>query len=46
MFVITVKSERIVHWTKMRQFRARFSVLESSVHARSLADFITNMVRV
>ncbi|MEA2981869.1 MAG: hypothetical protein QOF09_3692 [Alphaproteobacteria bacterium] len=33
----------IVHWTKMRQFRARFSVLESSVHARSLADFITNM---
>ena len=27
----------------MRRSRARFSELESSVHARSLADFITNM---
>jgi hypothetical protein len=43
MLVITMKSERIVHWTEMRRSRARLSELETSVHARSLADFITNM---
>src|SRR5260221_8597638 len=43
MLVITTKSECIGHWTKMRRSRARFSELESSVHTRSLADFITNM---
>ena len=31
------------HWTKTRRSRARFSELEALVHARSLADFITNM---
>jgi hypothetical protein len=41
MLVITMKSERIVHWTKMRRSRARFNELESSIHAQSLADFIT-----
>ena len=38
---ITITSERIGHWTKMRRSLARFSGLGSSVHARSLADFIT-----
>src|SRR5215203_5648943 len=35
---ITMKSERIGHWIKTRRSRARFSELETSVHARSLAD--------
>ena len=43
MLAITTTSERTGHWTKMRRSRARFSGPESSVHARSLADFITNM---
>src|SRR5260370_33927078 len=41
MLVITMKSERIVHWTKMRRSRALFSGPESLIHTRSLADFIT-----
>jgi hypothetical protein len=39
----TMKSERIVHWTKMRQFSRSVQRAGISVHARSLVDFITNM---
>jgi hypothetical protein len=38
---ITITSERIGHWTKMRQSRAPFSGSDLSIHTRSLADFIT-----
>jgi hypothetical protein len=37
---ITMTSGRTGHWTKMRRSLAPFSGLESSVRARSLADFI------
>jgi hypothetical protein len=36
----TTAFEHIVHWMKMRQSLARFSVPESSPQIRSLADFI------
>jgi len=41
MLAITMTSERIGHWIKMRRSLARFSGQESLVHMRSLADFIT-----
>ena len=41
MLAITMTSGRIGHWTKMRQSFARFSGLESSVHTRYSAGFIT-----
>jgi hypothetical protein len=36
---------RTGHWTKIRRSLARFSGLEASIHAQSLAGFITTMVR-
>jgi hypothetical protein len=39
---ITTTSERTGHWTKMCRCLAPFSVPESSIHARSLAVFITS----
>ena len=41
MLAITITSERIGHWTRMRRSLARFSGSEASVHPQSLADFIT-----
>ena len=41
--VIIMTLERIGPWTKMRRSLARFNGPASSVHARSLADFITIM---
>ena len=40
MLVTTTTSEHIGHWIKMRRPLARFSGLESSIHARYSADFI------
>ena len=40
---ITMTAERIGHWTKMRQSLALFNGLESSVHARYLANLTTTM---
>ena len=39
----TMTAERIGHWTKMRQSLALFNGLESSVHARYLANLTTTM---
>jgi hypothetical protein len=40
---ITITSERIGHWTRMRHSRAQFSGLGSLVRAQSLVGFITIM---